>query len=427
MSSKHSVVMPVAPERVLEHIPPGTNIIAPLYAAEPSSLLDAVEAGNEQLTGVHVHRMSAIEERAYIRGEFGDRLRHVDYFLSPATRKAFWNGTCDLVPSHFSETPDLLRALRGPKLVITGASMPDEHGYFSLGTNAEYCAALIGEMPFFLEANHQMPHTYGENHIHISQIVGWTEVDRPLFETQSASDDPRDHRIAEYIVDRIPDGACMQFGIGNVPDKIAELLSGHRDLGIHTEVITDGVMRLVQSGAVTGARKKHHRAKHVATFCLGSRELYDWIDRNPGVSLLPVDQTNDPRLIGDERHVVSINATTEVDLMGQAASETIGGRYWSGSGGQVDFARGAQYSEGGQGFLVTRATTSKGKSRISAQLSPGSVVTTHKNTIDNVVTEYGVASLRGRSLRERAAALISIAAPEHRDDLTRAARESGLL
>ncbi|MGW5522035.1 acetyl-CoA hydrolase/transferase family protein [Gordonia sp. NPDC003950] len=427
MTPTSAVAMPVEPERVLEHIPPGANLIAPLYAAEPTALLDAIEAGNEQLTGVRVHRMSAIAERAYIRGEFGDRLRHVDYFLAPATRQAFWNGTCDLVASHFSETPTLMRALTGPKLVITSASMPDEHGYFSLGTNAEYCAALIGEMPFFLEANEQMPHTYGENHIHISQIVGWTAVDRPLFEAHSAGDDPRDHAIAENIVDRIPDGACMQFGIGNVPEKIAELLSGHRDLGIHTEVLTDGVMRLVQSGAVTGARKRHHRAKHVATFCLGSRELYDWIDHNPGIALLPVDQTNDPRLIGDEPNVVSINATTEVDLMGQAASETIGGRYWSGSGGQVDFARGAQYSDGGQGFLVTRATTSKGKSRISAQLSPGSVVTTHKNTIDNVVTEYGIAELRGRSLRQRAAALIAIAAPEHRDQLTKSAHELGLL
>ncbi|MGV9709453.1 acetyl-CoA hydrolase/transferase family protein [Gordonia sp. NPDC003424] len=427
MSTSSHAADPVAAERLLDHIRPGCNVIAPLYAAEPESLLDALEAGNDHLTGVRVHQMSAVAERAYIRGEYGSRLRHVNYFLSPATRQAFWDGTCDLVASHFSETPTLLRALNGPKMVITAASMPDEHGYFSLGTNAEYCAALIGEMPFFLEANHQMPRTYGENHIHVSQIVGWTEVDRPLFETVSTADDPRDHAIAEYIVDRVPDGACMQFGIGNVPDKIAQLLTGHRDLGIHTEVITDGVMRLVKSGAVTGARKRHHRAKHVATFCLGSRELYDWIDQNPGISLLPVDQTNDPRLIGDEHNVISINATTEVDLMGQAASETIAGRYWSGSGGQVDFARGAQYSEGGQGFLVTRATTSKGASRISAALSPGSVVTTHKNTIDNVVTEYGVAALRGRSMRERAAALIAIAAPAHRDELTHAARASGFL
>ncbi|NDK88566.1 propionyl-CoA--succinate CoA transferase [Gordonia desulfuricans] len=420
---------PVPASRLLDHLEPGTQVIAPIFVGCPESLLDALEEGNEQLTGVRVHGMGEYDERAYIRGEFGDRLRHVGYYLGPGTRGAFARGECDLVPNHFSEMPLLLRALDGPKVVIAAASPPDRHGYFSLGTNADYCAALIGEVPFFLEANRQMPRSHGENQIHISQVLGWTEVDRPLYEQPpSAGTDPRDRAIAEFIVDRVPDGACMQFGIGSVPDTIAGLLQGHRrDLGIHTEVLTDGIMRLVESGTATGARKTHHRGLAVATFALGSRALYDWIDDNPGVALIPVDQTNDPRRVGAEPLMVSVNATTEVDLMGQAASETIAGRYYSSSGGQVDFARGVLYSEGGQGFLVTRATTSKGLSKISARLSPGSVVTTHKNTVDHVVTEYGVARLRGRSLRQRASALIGIAAPEHRDDLTRQAHELGLL
>jgi acyl-CoA hydrolase len=196
---------------------------------------------------------------------------------------------------------------------------------------------------------------------------------------------------------------------------------------VHTEVFSDGLMRLVRSGAATGARKRHQQGKHVTTFCLGSRELYDWLDDNPAVMLMPVDLTNDPRRIGEERSVVSINATTEVDLMGQAASETIAGRYWSSSGGQTDFARGAMYAEGGQAFLVTHASTSAGRSRIRVQLTPGSVVTTLKNTVDHVVTEHGVARLRGKSLRERAKALIAIAAPEHREELTHGAEAAGLL
>jgi acyl-CoA hydrolase len=418
---------PLPAERLLDHIQPGADVIAPILAGEPESLIDALEAGNERLSHVRIHKMDPYRERRYIRGEFGDRLRHVDYYLGPGSRQAYWDRACDLVPNHFSEMPRLLRESTGSRIVIAGASLPDKHGYFSLGTNADYCAAFIGEAPFFLEANHQMPRTHGLNQIHISQVAGWTEVDRPLYERHNTSDDPRDHAIAEHIVDRIPNGACVQFGIGKIPDKVAEQLSGHRDLGVHTEVFSDGLMRLVRSGAATGARKRHQQGKHVTTFCLGSRELYDWLDDNPAVMLMPVDLTNDPRRIGEERNVVSINATTEVDLMGQAASETIAGRYWSSSGGQTDFARGAMYAEGGQAFLVTHAATSAGRSRIRVQLTPGSVVTTLKNTVDHVVTEHGVARLRGKSLRERAKALIAIAAPEHHEELTHGAEAAGLL
>lgn len=428
MTSPGPVTGPVAPERLLEHVSPGAHLITPIFAGTPESLIDALEAGADRLTGVRVHSMGEYRERAYIRGEFGDRLRHVDYYLAAGTRAAFAAGTCDLVPNHFSEMPALLRELSGPTIVVASVSPPDRHGYVSLGTNADYCAALIGEVPFFVEVNRAMPRSHGENHIHLGQVLGWTEVDRPLFTQEISGDNPADQAIAEHVVDRIPDGACLQFGIGTVPDTIATLLDGRRrDLGIHTEVLTDGVMRLVESGTANGARKRSHRGLAVATFALGSDRLYSWLHDNPGVMMLPVDQTNDPRVIGDEPRMISVNATTEVDLMGQAASETIAGRYYSSSGGQVDFARGARYSDGGAGFLVTRATTSKGVSKISARLSPGSVVTTHKNTVDHVVTEYGVAALRGRSLRERAAALIAIAAPQHREDLTRSAHELGLL
>ncbi|MGL6234352.1 MAG: acetyl-CoA hydrolase/transferase family protein [Segniliparus sp.] len=417
----------IAPERLLDFLEPGMDVIVPILAGEPESLIDAMEAGNERLSGVRIHRMDPYKERAYIRGEFGDRLRHVDYYLGPGSRQAYWDGHCELMPNHFSDIPRLMREFTNHGMVIAGASMPDRHGYFSLGTNADYCAALIGEVPFFLEANRQMPRTQGLNQVHISQVLGWTEVDRPLYERHIVADDPRHHAIAGFIAERVPDGACLQFGIGKIPNKVAELLSGHQDLGVHTEVLSDGVMSLVRSGAATGARKRFNRGKHVTTFCLGSRALYDWLDDNPAVLMLPVDQTNDPRLIGGEPNMISINGTTEVDLMGQAASETMAGKYWSSSGGQGDFARGAMHSEGGQAFLVTNSTTSSGRSRIRGQLTPGSVVTTLKNTVDHVVTEHGVAKLRGKTLQQRAKALIAIAAPEHRDELTREARTAGML
>jgi acyl-CoA hydrolase len=415
------------PEAVLDHIGPGADLILPLANGEPVGLLDVLERDNERLDGVRVHQMHALHERPYLHGAFGDRLRHVSYFLSGATRSAFWAGDCDLVPNHFSEMPQLLQASTARPLVLAAASPPDAHGYFSLGTNADYVAALIGKVPFFLEVNHRMPRTFGLNQIHASQLLGWSESDRPLVEVPQAEPDERDRAIAGAIVERIPNGATLQVGIGGIPNAVLEALRDHRDLGIHTELLADGVVDLVERGVATGVHKQLRRNKIEATFCLGTQRLYDWLRDNGAVELLPVDLVNDPRRIAREDDFISINATTEVDLYGQCASETIAGRYWSSSGGQADFARGAMYSTRGQAFIVLHSTTGSGRSRIRVRLTEGSVVTTLKNTVDHVVTEWGIARLRGRSLAERAAALIAIAHPDHRDELEREARTAGIL
>jgi acyl-CoA hydrolase len=323
--------------------------------------------------------------------------------------------------------PQLLMASTKDPVVLAAASPPDARGYFTLGTNADYVAALIGKVPFFLEVNHRMPRTFGLNQIHASQLLGWCEADRPLVEVPPAVPDERDRAIAAAIVEEIPDGATLQIGIGGVPNAILEALRDHRGLGIHTELLADGVVDLVERGVVTGVHKELRRNKLEATFCLGTQRLYDWLDDNAVVELLPVDLVNDPRRIARESNFISINATTEVDLYGQCASETVAGRYWSSSGGQADFARGAMYSRGGKAYVVLRSTTRKGRSRIRMHLTEGSVVTTLKNTVDHVVTEWGVARLRGRSLADRAVALIAIAHPDHREALEREAREAGLL
>jgi acyl-CoA hydrolase len=418
---------PQPPDAVIDHIGPGADVILPLANGEPVGLVDVLEREHERLDGVRVHQMHALHERPYIHGAFGDRLRHVSYFLSGATRAAFWAGGCDLVPNHFSEMPQLLRRSTRQPVVLAAASPPDPHGYFSLGTNADYVAALIGTVPFFLEVNHRMPRTFGLNQIHASQLLGWSEADRPLVEIAPAQPDERDRAIAAAIVERIPDGATLQVGIGGIPNAVLEGLRDHRDLGIHTELIADGLVDLMEAGVITGVHKQLRRNKVEATFCLGTQRLYDWLHDNGAVELLPVDQVNDPRRVARQHDFVSINATTEVDLYGQCASETIAGRYWSSSGGQADFARGAMYSPGGQAFIVLHSTTRSGRSRIRVNLTEGSVVTTLKNTVDHVVTEWGMASLRGRTLAERAAALIAIAHPDHRDDLEREARASGRL
>ena len=415
-------------EAVLEHIHPGADIILPLANGEPSTLLDAIEANVGDLEGVKVHQMHALHDRPYLHGVFGDRLRHVSYFLSDVTRPAFRAGTADLVPNNFSEMRDILRERTTDPLVLAAASPPDRHGYFSLGLNADYVASFIGRARFFLEANAQMPRTFGRNQVHVSQVVGWTEADYPLVEVPPPSPSDIDDRIAAYLTERIPNGATIQTGIGSIPNAILAALNDHTDLGVHTELISDGVMDLVDRGVVTGVAKQLNRTKTVGTFALGTRRLYEFLAENAAFELWPVRYVNDPRVISQEDGFVSINSTISVDLMGQCASETVHGEYYSSSGGQADFARGAMYSKGGQGFVVLRSTAREGTiSKIVAQLEPGDVVTTLKNTVDKVVTEWGIAELRGRSLRERANALIRIAHPDHRDRLAYDAKRFGHL
>jgi acyl-CoA hydrolase len=367
--------------------------------------------------------MHALHDRPYLHGRFPGRLRHVSYFLSNVTRACFRAGTVDLVPNNFSEMRAVLVQRTNDPLVLAAASPPDRHGYFSLGVSADYVASFIGKARFFLEANRRMPRTFGRNQVHISQVVGWSEADYALVEVAPAAVSAIDERIAGLVAERIPDGATLQVGIGSIPNAIMSALVDHRDLGVHTELISDGVMALVDRGAVTGVAKMLNRTKTVGTFALGTQRLYDFLDENAAFELWPARYVNDPRVIAQERDFVSINATIAVDLLGQCASETVGGQYWSSSGGQADFARGAMYSPGGQGFVVLHSTTKDGQiSKIVPQLAAGDVVTTIKNTVDKVVTEWGVAELHGRTIRERAQALIAIAHPDHRPTLTTAAR-----
>jgi acyl-CoA hydrolase len=415
---------PSPAERVLDHIDDGADVIVPIANGEPVSVLDAVEAAAASLQGVRVHQMHTVHDRPYLHGTWRGKLDHVSYFLSPITRPAFHAGGCDLVPNHFSEVPRILREHTKASLVLAAAAPMDRHGYFSLGTNCDYVASFIGRAPFFLEVNARMPRTFGRNQIHVSQVLGWTEVERPLVETPPHVPTAVDEAIAEHIAPLIPDGATLQVGIGSIPGALLARLADHRDLGVHTELLSDGLIDLVERGVVTGTRKVNTTGKVVTTFALGSNRLHAFLHENPAVEFMPVEHVNDPRVIARERCFVSINATVEVDLVGQCASETVAGRYWSSSGGQADFARGAVWSPEGRAFIVLPSTALDGTvSRIRATLGPGAMVTTLKNTVDHVVTEFGVADLRGRTIRQRARALIDIAHPSFRDELERGARE----
>ena len=414
-------------EAVLEHVKPGMHVISPIQNGAPPALLRALDAGAEGMEDVTIHHMDPWESLPFMEGAYPGKLRHVDYFLGPGSRENYHKGHCELIPVDFAQVPGTLSEFSPPGLAITTVSEIDEHGFFSMGTNADYVASFIGQIPFFVEVNAHMPRTFGRNHIHISQVAGITRNDTPMISVEAPPPREVDNAIAGIIAERVPDGACLQLGIGRLPNAFLSRLTDHRNLGIHTEAMSDGVMDLVECGAIDGSRKTRWPFKHVTTFALGSQRLMDWLHNNPAVAMLPVDVVNDPRVIGQEHNLYSINATSEVDLFGQAASETIAGRYWSGAGGQADFARGCTFSPGGHGFIVTPSQTSKGVSRIALTLTPGSPVTTHKNIIENVVTEYGIASLRGRSVAGRALALIDIAHPDHRERLSREARDAGLI
>jgi len=415
------------PEAVLEHIDSGDDATVGLGNGEPASVLDAIEAAAGDLQDVRLHQMLPMRPRRYIEGELPG-LHHVSWFLSPVNRDAFHRGACDLVPNSFSDIPRLMRHAARPKLALAAVSPPDRHGYFSLGLHAEYTAALIGEVPFFVEVNPSMPRTFGANQLHVSDVVGFCEADTPMIELPIPPTQERDARIAERVAERIPDGATLQAGVGAIPDHTLSLLTDHRELGVHTELFSDGFVDLVEQGALTGTRKATHRNKIVTTTAAGTERVFDFAADNPGVEFWPVDYTNEPANIARERRMTAINATLEVDFLGQCASESLGTQYLSSSGGQPDYGRGAVMAEEGQAFIVLHSTTHDDEiSRIVPQLHPGAAVTTFKNLVDKVVTEYGVAELRGSSIAERTRRLIAIAHPDHRDELERSARDCGYL
>ena len=432
MSHPHAIAADLAQRRrpaaaVVDLIEEGADLIVALSNGEPMTVIDAIEGAADRLRNVRLHQMLPLRERPHMRGEVPN-LRHVSWFLSPANREAFHRGTCDLIPNNFSEVPSLMRRTTRCSLVLASVAPPDRHGYFSLGCHADYVAPMIGHAPFFLEVNRQMPRTFGANQVHVSQVLGWCEVDRPLTEVVNRDTRPTDRTIAALVAERVPHGATIQAGVGAVPNEVLGLLGNHRELGVHTELFCEGFVDLVERGVVTGTRKRTHPNKIVCTSALGSKRVFDFVSENAGVEFWPVDYTNDPRNVGRETHMVAINATLEVDFLGQCASESLGSHYYSSSGGQPDFARGALFAEHGQSFIVLHSTThDESVSRIRSQLHPGAAVTTFKNVVDCVVTEYGVAELRGSSIRERTRRLIAIAHPKFRDELEREARVIGYL
>ena len=418
------------PDDAVNLIRDGDFIIVPTGVAEPPTLLTALSEQRRRFHDVKVAQILAIRKFGYLDPQTVDHVRHVAFFYGAATRAGGQSGWVDFIPSYFSEMPSQIeRGLIPADVVFSMASPMDENGYFSLSLGADYTMAAIAKARVVvLEVNPNVPFALGNCHVHISQVTALIESNEPVLEVGLPTIGPVQEAIGKYVADMIDDGSTLQIGYGGIPDAVVMQLTNKHDLGVHTEMIGDGILTLIDSGAVTNRKKNYLPGKMVATFALGSKKLYQLMDRNPALEIHPVDFTNDPYLASQNDNLVAINATLQIDLLGQCGSESLGHVPYSGTGGQSDFVRAANRSRGGKAFIVL-PSTAKGDSisRIVPTLTPGTHVSTSKNDINYVVTEFGVAQLRGKSAGQRAREMISIAHPNFRTELTEAARRMNLL
>ena len=408
----------------------GDFIIVPTGVGEPPTLLSALSEQRRDFHDVKVAQILAMRKYAYLDSQTTQHIRHVAFFFGAATRVGGQAGWIDFIPNYFSEIPGQIERGQIPADVVFSMASPmDAHGYFSISLGADYTMAAIAKArAIVLEVNPHVPFAYGNCHVHISQVAALVESSEPVLEVGLPKIGPVQEAIAKHVADLIEDGSTLQIGYGGIPDAVVMQLTHKHDLGIHTEMIGDGILTLVESGAVTNRRKNHLPGKMVATFALGSSKLYRFMDRNPALEIHPVNFTNDPTLAGMNDKLVAINATLQIDLLGQCGSESLGHAPYLGTGGQSDFVRAANRSRGGKAFIVL-PSTAKGDaiSRIVLSLSPGTHLSTSKNDVNYVVTEYGVAQLRGKSAGKRARELIGIAHPNFRAELTEQARRMHII
>jgi acyl-CoA hydrolase len=398
----------------------GDMIIVSTGVGEPPGLLTALSEQRRDFRDVKVAQILALRKYGYFDPETAEHVRHVAFFYGGASRPGGQAGWIDFIPSYFSEMPAMIERGQIPADVVFAMASPmDAHGYFALSLAADYTMASIAKArAVVLEVNPNVPFAYGNCHVHISQVTALIESDEPVLEVGLPKIGPVQEAIAKHVADLIDDGATLQIGYGGIPDAVVMQLTHKHDLGVHTEMIGDGILTLIESGAVTNRRKNYNPGKIMATFALGSNKLYRFMDRNPMLEMHPVDITNDPALAGQNDNLVAINATMQVDMIGQCGSESLGPTPYSGTGGQADFVRAANRSKNGKAFIVLPSTAKDDTiSRIVPKLTEGTHITTSKNDVNYVVTEYGVAQLRGKSAKQRAQALIAIAHPKFRDEL----------
>jgi acyl-CoA hydrolase/GNAT superfamily N-acetyltransferase len=412
-------------EQAIRRIQAGQRIFIGSGAAEPVSLVDALVAHGEHLADNDVVHLLTLGAAPYTRPDLSGRFRHAAFFIGPNVREAVQDGRADFVPVFLSEIPRLIRSRRSRiDVALIQVTPPDVHGQVSLGVSVDVVRAAVEAADLVLaEVNPLMPRTLGDAFIHVRDLDGLIPVERPVLELHPELPDEVSMAIGRHVASLVPDGATLQTGIGKIPHAVLTALSGHHDLGIHTEMLSDTVIDLVEAGVVNGRKKTLLPGKIVTSFVMGTKRLYDWVHDNPSVELMPSDFTNDPFVVARNDVMVAINSALAVDLTGQVASDTVGGRFFSGIGGQVDFIRGAARSRDGKPIIALPATAKGGTvSRIQTVLEAGAGVVTSRGDVHFVVTEYGVADLWGKTVRERAEALIEVAHPDFRTELVATAK-----
>jgi 4-hydroxybutyrate CoA-transferase len=411
-------------EEAIQKVKSGDRIVFSHACGEPRVLPATLMKRVDELTDVQIVHMVPMGEALYCRPEYAGSFRHVALFSGAPTREAIWENRADYVPYVFSEIPFLFDSVLPVDVAMVTVSPPDKNGFCSLGVSVDYTKKAVESAKIVIaEINKAMPRTHGDSFVHVSEIDCFVEVDIPIAELKATELTDVEINIGKYVTELIEDGSCLQLGIGGIPDAVLKNLGSLKDLGVHSEMISDGVKHLVEKGIINGRKKNFHKDKIVITFLMGSREFYDWVDDNPIIEMRTVDYTNNPYIIAQNKNMVAINSALEVDLLGQVCADTIGPKQFSGVGGQLDFVRGARMSEGGKAVIALPSTAKGGISRIVPTLKEGAAVTTSRNDVDYVVTDYGIASLKGKTVRDRMKALINIAHPNVREELQKKAYE----
>jgi acyl-CoA hydrolase/RimJ/RimL family protein N-acetyltransferase len=420
----------MTPEQAVACVRPGQRVFVGTGCAQPQELVSALVKRAGELADVEIVHLLTLGEAPYAGKELARCFRVNTFFIAENVRDIIQEGLGDYTPIFLSDIPRLFGSGRLPlDVALIQVTPPDEHGQCSLGISVDIVKSAAANASLVIaQMNPQMPRTLGDSFLHVHDMDVLVPVDSPLLEAPPPKSAGTTPAIAQHVASLIEDGATVELGIGSIPQSILPLLRSKRDLGIHTEMFTDAIIDLIESGAVTGEQKSIDRGKIVASFCLGTRRLYDYVDGNRLFSFRPTEYVNDPFIIGRQNRMVAVNVALEVDLTGQVCADSLGTHFYSGIGGQVDFNRGAARSRGGKAIIALPSTARDGKvSRIVARLSQGAGVVTSRGDVHYVVTEHGVAYLHGKSVQERALALISIAHPDFRAELMRQAIEAKYL